>query len=78
MCCFVIDAGSCKNIVLAEAVHKLGVKIKKHPKPYKLVQQKKGGEVTLSQGALVSLSIETKYKDQVCFDMVTWMHATYC
>ena len=32
VCHFVIDAGSCENIVTTEAVQKLGVKIETHPK----------------------------------------------
>ena len=48
VCHFLIDAGSCQNIVSAEAVQKLGVKTEKHPKPYKLAWLKKGGEVTVS------------------------------
>ena len=37
VCYFVIDAGSCENIVSTEAMQKLGVKTEAHPKPYKLV-----------------------------------------
>ena len=38
---FVIDAGSCENIVSTEAVEKLGVNTEAHPKPYKLAWLKK-------------------------------------
>ena len=41
---FVIDIGSCENIVSTETVQKLGVKIETHSKSYKLAQLKKGGE----------------------------------
>ena len=47
-----------------EAIQKLGVKTEAHPKPYKLAWLKKGGEVTVSQRALISFSISSKYKDQ--------------
>ncbi|GKD34019.1 hypothetical protein Tco_1249528 [Tanacetum coccineum] len=34
-CTFVCDYGSCDNLIAAEAVQKLGLKTKNHPKPYK-------------------------------------------
>ena len=49
VCQFVIDVGSCENIMSTEAVEKLGVKTELHLKPYKLVWLKKGGEVTVSK-----------------------------
>ena len=61
--CFVIDIGSCENIVSTEAVEKLGVNTEAHPKPYKLAWLKKGGEVTVSKRALISFSIGAKYKN---------------
>ncbi|KAK3193609.1 hypothetical protein Dsin_024919 [Dipteronia sinensis] len=36
VCRYIIDGGSCENIVATEAVRKLGLKTEKHPKPYKL------------------------------------------
>ena len=36
VCHFVINSGSCENIVSAEAVQKLNIPTEKHPKPYKL------------------------------------------
>ena len=61
-----IDAGSCENIVSIEAMEKLGVKTKAHPKPYKLAWLKKGEEVMVSKRALIFffslvLSIKTKF-----------------
>ena len=57
VCCFIINAGSCENIVSLEAVRKLGVKIETYPKPYKLLWLKKGGEVTVSKRVVVTFSI---------------------
>ena len=71
VCHFVIDAGSCENMVSTEALQKLGVKIETHPKPHKLSWLKKGGEVTVSKHALVTFSIGSKYKDCVWCDVVT-------
>ena len=71
LCRFVVDAGSCENIVSTEAAQKLGVKIETYPKPYKLAWLKKGGEVTIFKRALVIFSIRSKYKDRVWCDVVT-------
>ena len=68
---FVIDAGSCENIVSTKAEEKLGVKTESHPKPYKLARLKKGGEVMVYKRALISFSIGAKYKDKAWCDVVT-------
>ena len=47
------------------------MKIETHPTPYKLAWLNKGGEVLVSQRALISFSIGTKYKDKVWCDVVT-------
>ena len=44
---FVIDGGSCKNIVSIKVVQKLNIKTEKHPKPYKLAWLKKGDQVVI-------------------------------
>ena len=36
VCSFVIDSGSCRNVVSEEAVEKLGITREKHPTPYNL------------------------------------------
>ncbi|XP_076901793.1 uncharacterized protein LOC143556338 [Bidens hawaiensis] len=70
VCTFVIDSGSCDNLISEEAVQKLALKTESHHKPYKLQWLKKGGEVTVSKKALVSFSIGTTYKDDVVCDVV--------
>ena len=65
-----IDGGSYENIILAEAVQKLGLETVKHPKPYKLAWLKKEGEVTVSKCVLVSFSIWEKYKHDVWCDVI--------
>lgn len=70
VCHFVIDAGSCENIISVEAVQKLNLKTEKHPTPYKMAWLKKGSEVTVSLRALVSFSIGSKYKDSVWCDVI--------
>ena len=48
ICRFVIDFGSCENVISENAVQKLGLKTEKHPEPYKLAWLKKGNEVIVS------------------------------
>ncbi|KAL5774198.1 hypothetical protein ACOSP7_011755 [Xanthoceras sorbifolium] len=70
VCRFIIDGGSCENIVSAEVVRKLEIKTGQHPKPYRLAWLQKGGEVAVSQRALISFSIGKHYRDQVWCDIV--------
>nr|KAJ0218923.1 hypothetical protein LSAT_V11C300143610 [Lactuca sativa] len=70
VCSFVIDSGSCDNLISEEVVQKLALKTENHPKPYKLQWLKKGGEVTVSKRALVHFSVGTTYKDDVWCDVV--------
>ncbi|GJS94328.1 putative nucleotidyltransferase, ribonuclease H [Tanacetum coccineum] len=70
VCTFVVDPGSCDNLIAEEAVQKLGLKIENRPKPYKLQWLKKGGEVTVSKRVLVAFSVGTTYKDSVWCDVV--------
>ncbi|GKD51620.1 putative nucleotidyltransferase, ribonuclease H [Tanacetum coccineum] len=70
VCTFVVDLGSCDNLIAEEAIQKLGLKTKNRPKPYKLQWLKKGGEVTVSKHVLVAFSVGTTYKDSVWCDVV--------
>ncbi|GJU49514.1 putative reverse transcriptase domain-containing protein, partial [Tanacetum coccineum] len=70
VCTFVVDLGSCDNLISEEAVQKLGLKTENRPKPYKLQWLKKGGEVTVSKRVLVAFSVGTTYKYNVWCDVV--------
>ncbi|PKI48211.1 hypothetical protein CRG98_031398 [Punica granatum] len=70
VCRFMIDSGSCENIVSTEAVQKLSLRSEPHPKPYKLAWLKKGGEVSVLKHALVTFSIGPRYRDSVWCDVV--------
>ena len=70
VCRFVIDGGSCENLVSVEAIKKLDILTENHPKPYKLAWLKKGGEVIVSKRALVAFSVGKKYKYCVWCDVV--------
>ena len=70
VCRFLIDAGSCENIVSEDVIIKLGIATKPCLRPYKLAWLKRGGELTMSRRALISFSIGTKYQDSVWCDIV--------
>jgi len=70
VCKFVIDAGSCDNIISTEAVRELKLKTEKHPHPYKLAWLRKGGEVKVDKRVLVPFSIGKKYRDEIWCDVV--------
>ncbi|GJW20649.1 putative reverse transcriptase domain-containing protein [Tanacetum coccineum] len=70
VCTFVVDPESCDNLIAEEAVQKLRLKTKDHPKLYKLQWLKKGGELTVSKGVLITFSVGPTYKDSVRCDMV--------
>ena len=48
VCWYIINGGSCENIITAEAVRKLGLTTEKHPRPYTLVWLQNGGKITVS------------------------------
>lgn len=70
ICSFVIDSGSCKNVISASAADKLGLRKSNHPAPYKLVWLQEGVDIRVTQRVLVSLSIGAYYKDKIYCDVV--------
>ncbi|XP_024013358.1 uncharacterized protein LOC112087717 [Eutrema salsugineum] len=70
VCKFIIDSGSCENVVAEEAVKKLALKDEKHLTPYKFVWLNQGNEVCVTRRALVNFSIGDAYKDKVYCDFV--------
>ncbi|GJR38584.1 hypothetical protein Tco_1214268 [Tanacetum coccineum] len=78
VCIFVVDPGSCDNLIAEEVVQKLGLKTEILPKPYKLQWLKEGGEVTVSKRALVTFLWEQPIK--IVFGVIwcPWMLITYC
>lgn len=70
LCNVIIDGGSCENFVSKEMVTKLNLVMQPHPKPYKVVWFKKGGEVKVTHQCLVPFSIGKNYSDKVLCDVV--------
>uniref|UniRef100_A0A0D3DIN5 CCHC-type domain-containing protein n=2 Tax=Brassica oleracea var. oleracea TaxID=109376 RepID=A0A0D3DIN5_BRAOL len=70
ICRFVIDSGSCRNVISEEAVTKLGLRRSDHLAPYKVVWLKEGSTIRVTHRVLVSLSIGAHYKDKIYCDVV--------
>ena len=70
VCHFIIDSGSCENVVLEEDIHKLSLKAEVHPSPYRLAWLKQSSKIKVSCRALVSLSISTTYKDDIYYAII--------
>ncbi|GJX18059.1 hypothetical protein Tco_0218891 [Tanacetum coccineum] len=78
VCTFVCNFGSCDNLIAAEAVQKLGLKTKNHPKPYKLQWLKKDGKVTVSKRVHVPFLWETLIRIMFGVMWWPWMLVTCC
>lgn len=71
VCQFLIDSGSCRNVVSTKTCRKLRLCREDHPAPYKLTWLKEGIEVHITHRALVSFSIGLHYKDKIFCDVVS-------
>ncbi|CDY22698.1 BnaC08g43320D [Brassica napus] len=69
ICSFIIDSGSCRNVISEDAVKKLGITAKPHPAPYSLGWLSEGVNLRITQRALVSFSVGPIYKDRLYFDV---------
>lgn len=63
LCTFVIDSGSCPNVISEEAVAKLGLTREPHPAPYTLGWLDERVNIRITHRALVAFSIGELYKD---------------
>lgn len=69
VCSFVIDSGSCENVIVAEVFAKLDLKDEPHPTSYKLAWLQQIHDLMVTRRALVSFSIANSYKDQAYCDI---------
>ena len=69
VCSFIIDSGSCRNVIAEDAVEKLGLVREQHPAPYNLGWLKEGVEMRISHRALVPFSIGPYYRDRTYCDI---------
>ncbi|XP_024013060.1 uncharacterized protein LOC112087267 [Eutrema salsugineum] len=65
----VIDGGSCTNVASESMVEKLGLKVMKRSKAYKLQWLNEAGEMEVKNQVMVPLSIG-KYKDEILCDVL--------
>ncbi|XP_033147287.1 uncharacterized protein LOC117134008 [Brassica rapa] len=69
VCSFVIDSGSSKNVIAADAVTKLDIKDKPHLPPYKLAWLQQTHDLFVTRRALVTFSVGKSYKDKIYCDI---------
>ena len=70
VCHFIINSGSCENVVSKDPIRKLSLKAEVHSSPYRLTWLKQSSETKVSCHDLVLLSIDTTYKDDIYCDIV--------
>ncbi|KAK0606365.1 hypothetical protein LWI29_036921 [Acer saccharum] len=70
ICRFIIDSGSCENVISEETVRKLQLATEAHPRPYKLTWLDKRNDVTVVRRCLISFSIGATYKDKSWCDVI--------
>ncbi|XP_047978411.1 uncharacterized protein LOC125220295 [Salvia hispanica] len=68
-CLVIIDGGSCANVVSEQLVAKLGLKVDKHPNPYKLQWLGESGELKVKDQCLVPLK-NGVFEDEVMCDII--------
>lgn len=69
LCSLIIDGGSCTNVASETMVQKLGLKVKKHPKPYRLQWLNEEGEMKVTNQVTVPIIIGM-YEDEVLCDVL--------
>lgn len=69
VCSFIIDSGSCRNVISEEAVNKLEILKEPHPALYSLGWLTEGVNLRITQRALVSFLIGPHYKDRIYYDV---------
>ena len=70
VCSVIVDSGSCTNVVSDEMVKKLGLKIEKHPNPYRIHWLENSGGMKITHRCLVSFSIGKTYCDESWCDVM--------
>lgn len=70
VCKFMVDSGSCTNVISAEAVDKLALFTEPHPTPYNLAWLNPKTDIRISRRCKVPFSVGTNYRDIVCCDVV--------
>ncbi|WZY72224.1 hypothetical protein YC2023_004464 [Brassica napus] len=69
VCSLIVDGGSCVNVASETMVKKLGLRVQKHPKPYRLQWLNEEGEMRVATQVMVPLAIG-KYEDEILCDVL--------
>ncbi|XP_056864141.1 uncharacterized protein LOC130511252 [Raphanus sativus] len=69
VCSLIIDGGSCVNVASETMVKKLGLKVQKHPRPYRLQWLNEEGEMRVSNQVLIPIAIG-RYEDEILCDVL--------
>ncbi|XP_006404995.2 uncharacterized protein LOC18022361 [Eutrema salsugineum] len=69
VCTFIVDSGSCRNVISAFAADKLEIPKEAHPAPYTLGWLYEGVSVRITERALVAFSIGPHYRDRTYCDV---------
>ncbi|XP_033141152.1 uncharacterized protein LOC117131988 [Brassica rapa] len=69
VCSLIIDGGRCVNVASEIMVKKLGLKIQKHPRPYRLQWLNEEGNMRVSNQVSIPLSIG-RYEDDILCDVI--------
>lgn len=69
VCSFVIDSGSCRNVISGKVVEKLGLTRDKHLRPYNLRWLNDTARIRIIQRAIVPFSIGLHYSDHMYYDI---------
>jgi hypothetical protein len=70
VCDVIIDGGSEENVMSKEMVSKLGLKIEKHPAPYKIGWIKRGTETLVTERCCFTYSIGKHYSNSILCDVM--------
>lgn len=70
VCHFIVDSGSCENVIAVNAVAKLNLATEPHPSPYALMWIQSGSSVTVDRRVMINFSIGAKYRDSMWCDVV--------
>lgn len=77
VCKFIVDSGSCENVITADAVQKLALSFEAHPKSYKLAWLQNGTSVTVSHRTLLTFPLAILIKIQCGAILSQWMLVTF-
>ena len=66
----IIDNDIGMNVISKAAIERLGLKIEKHPTPYRISWVNKANSVLVKQRCLVKFSLEKKYVDEAWCDVI--------